>query len=236
MMESEDEELEPPPPRKEDVLFGASHEFPMTNACLNFTMSDYGYREGYRRAGKIIAEYVCKECMDQDLLVFPIVHSYRHYVELTLKHLIGLGLYLIDRQVTPEIKGVLLKSHDLKQLWGNLKPVLYAVGKSVRWKPQRDDVEGLESYINQLHAVDRGSFGFRYSTDTKGAPSLPAMTHLNIYQFASRMERLADYLETIDFGFSMEEDLKNEYATYEAEMQAEFEGEMRSYEPNYDEG
>ena len=39
------------------------------------------------------------------------------------------------------------------------------------------------------------------------------------------MERLADYLETIVFGFSMEEDQKQEYET-----------EMRAYEPNYADG
>lgn len=54
----------------------------MANACLNFTTSDYGYREGYRRAGKILAGHVVK---------------------------------------------------------------------SVGWKPESDDVEGVESYINQLH-------------------------------------------------------------------------------------
>lgn len=65
-----EEDFEPtPPPRKNDALFGAAEEFPMANACLNFTTSDYGYREGYRRAGRLLAEYVCNECKHQDLLV-----------------------------------------------------------------------------------------------------------------------------------------------------------------------
>src|SRR4051794_9293658 len=179
-MTEDDEDL--PPPRKNDVLFGAGKDFPMASACLNFATSDYGYRQGYRRAGKILAEYVCNECRNQDLLVFPIVHNYRHHIELTLKHLIGLGSYLIDQQITPEIKGLLLKSHNLKQLWGTLNPILFAVGKSVSWKPEREDIEGVESYSNQLHAVDKGSFSFRYATDSDGNPSLPGMTHLNIYK------------------------------------------------------
>jgi hypothetical protein len=234
MSDTDEEQL--PPPRKGDVIFGAGEEHSMANACLNYTSSDYGYRQGYRRAGQLLADYVCKECREQDLLVFPIVHNYRHHIELTLKHLVGLGSYLVDHKLTAEIRGLLLRSHDLKQLWGTLKPILFAVGKSVRWKPERADIAGVESYINQLHVVDKGSFSFRYPTDTTGAPSLPGMKYLNIYQFASHMERLAEYLDTIAFGFSIEEDKKGEYAAYEAEMQAEYDAEMRSYEQSYDEG
>ena len=82
----------------------------MANACLNFTTSDYGYREGYRRAGRLLAKYVCNECKHQDLLVYPIVHNYRHHLELMLKHLIGVRLifeqsgdYTRSKEAYPEI-------------------------------------------------------------------------------------------------------------------------------------
>jgi hypothetical protein len=222
MPESE-EDFEPtPPPRKNDVLFGAAEKFPMANACLNYAISDYGYREGYRRAGKLLAEYVCNECKHQDLLVYPIVHNYRHHLELMLKHLIGVGSYLSSRAITPEVKRLILRSHNLDQLWRALKPVLSAAAQAVGWNPDPDDIEGVESYVQQVHAVDKGSFAFRYATDTEGSPSLPGLTHLNIYQFAELMERLAKYLDTIAFGFSMEEDLKSEYETYLWSLQDEY--------------
>ncbi len=66
----------------------------MANACLNIDGSDSGYRHGYWRAPKLLADHVSSSGRDQDLLVYPIVHSYRHHVELTLKHLIVLGSYL----------------------------------------------------------------------------------------------------------------------------------------------
>jgi hypothetical protein len=235
-MSEPEEDRELSPPRKGDVLMRAGDEFPMVNACLNFGISEYAYRQGYRRAAKILAEYVCNECEDQDLLVYPIVHNYRHHVELTLKHLIALGSYLCDRAITPQTRGLLRKSHNLKRLWETLKPILFAAGTAVGWKPENADVEGVESYIQQLSAADERSCSFRYATDTDGNPSLPGMTHLNIYVFANHMEQLAEYLETIAFGFSMEEDLKQEYEAYVAEIKAEFEAEMRSCEPSYDEG
>jgi hypothetical protein len=222
----EDRELSPP--RKGDVLIGQGNEHPMATACLNFSTPEYAYRQGYRRAAKLVAEYVCTQCRDQDLLVYPIVHNYRHHVELTLKHLIALGSYLCDRVVAPQVRVLLRKSHGLEQLWGELKPILYAAGKVASWKPEDVDIDGVESYIHQLSAADRGSYSFRYPTDTKGEPSLPGMAYLNIYVFANHMEQLAEYLDTIAFGFSMEEDLKQEYQTYEAEVQAEFEAEMHS--------
>lgn len=235
MRETEEDREPSPPPRKGDVLIRAGDELPMANACLNLGTSEYAYRQGYRRAAKLLSEYVCNECRDQDLLVYPIVHNYRHHVELTLKHLIAVGSYLSHREITPQIRRLLRRSHSLKQLWGTLKPILLA-DTAVRWQPENADIEGVESYIQQLSAADEGSYCFRYATDTDGNPSLPGMTHLNVYVFANHMEQLAEYLDTVAFGFSMEEDLKQEYEAYEAEMQAEFEAEMRSCEPTYDEG
>jgi|ERR1017187_4671993 hypothetical protein len=222
MPEAEEDPELSPPPRKGDVLFGAGEEFPIANACLNFTTSDYGYREGYRRAGKLLAEYVCNECKDQDLLVYPIVHNYRHHLELMLKHLIGVGAYLSNSEIAPKIKKLALTSHNLKELWRALKPILMGAGQSIGWDPDADAIEGIESYIEQVHAVDKGSFSFRYATDVEGAPSLPGMTYLNIYQFANLMERLADYLDTIAFAFSIEEESKNEYEAY-----------LRSFQDDY---
>jgi len=224
----EDRELSPPP-RKGDVLIRPGDEFPLANACLNFGFSEYAYRQGYWRAAKLLAEHVCNMGRDQDLLVYPLVHNYRHHVELTLKHLLALGSYLSNREITPQIRGLLWRSHSLTQLWGALKPILFEVGAAVGWKPEKADIEGVESYVQQLSAADGGSYSFRYATDTNGNPSLPRMTHLNIYVFASHMEQLAEYLDTIAFGFSMEEDLKQEYEGYQAEMQADFEAEMGSF-------
>ncbi len=79
----------PPPPSKHDVLIRPDRSAWQMNACLNFAHdSDYGYRQGYRRAGFILAEWVNQNGAEQDSLVFPIFHSYRHHVELMLKRLV----------------------------------------------------------------------------------------------------------------------------------------------------
>jgi len=168
MADDFDDELRPlPPPRKQDVLVRSDAERPALNACLNYipgVSRDYGYRLGYRKAAKILADYVCETASEQDGLVFPIVYNYRHHVELVLKRLIHVGSYLVDRELT---KGdeVALGKHRLDLLWNAVRPILFEVCKDAGLsKPDNDDIEGVDSYIRQLNDVDPDSYGFRYAT------------------------------------------------------------------------
>ena len=43
---------------------------------------------GFLQAGDLLVEHVASTQMDQDSLVYPIMFSYRHYLELTLKMVI----------------------------------------------------------------------------------------------------------------------------------------------------
>jgi hypothetical protein len=213
------------PPRKQDVLVRPDAEHPMLNACLNYMHGDsrdYGYRRGYRKAAKILAEYVCETASEQDGLVFPIVHNYRHHVELVLKRLIVVGSYLIDRDLSQGAKKIRFK-HRLDLLWNEAKPILFEVCKSAGWSElDNDDIEGVDSYIRQLHEVDPDSFSFRYATSKKDDPSVPSVRHLNIRVFADHMEQLASYLDSIDSAYMALKDTKDEYET-----------EMRSQEPDW---
>ncbi len=193
----------PRPPSKDDVLIRPERSAWQMNACLNHAQnSDYGYRHGYRRAAFILAEWVNINGVDQDSLVFPIFHSYRHHVELMLKRLIETGCNLLGRGLTTHEMG-LLKRHRLDKLWEAFGPILNEVSKSSHMEPPpKQELEGVESYIKQITDVDPESFSFRYSTSQVGAQSVPDVTHLNLLVFANYMERLCDYLDGID-GFFM---------------------------------
>jgi len=203
-----------PPPRKQDLLIGPDAEHPRLNACLNYmrgSSKDYGYRRGYRKAAKILAEYVYETASEQDGLVFPIVHNYRHHVELVLKRLIVIGSSLIDRNLTEEVEKILVK-HRLDLLWNAVKPTLFEVCKYAGWsEPDNDHIEGVDSYIRQLTEVDPDSYSFRYAASKKGDPLVSGVTHLNIYVFAKHMEQLADYLDCIDSAFMALKDTKDEH-------------------------
>jgi hypothetical protein len=79
-----------------------------------------------------------------------------------------------------------------------------------------DDLEGIDSYILQLHKHDPDGQRFRYSTTKSKArktrlPSLPDLKYINVRDFSVAMEKLADYLDALDMWFGDLVDAKIEY-------------------------
>jgi hypothetical protein len=91
-------------------------------------------------------------------------------------------------------------SHNLWQLWQTFKSIeqteVSKVGDGSTLPPE--DLEGIEAYIRQLHAVDAGPFTFRYPLNKDGSVSVGDIDRINLGRFAQYMERLCDYLEGID--------------------------------------
>ncbi|HXD26398.1 MAG TPA: hypothetical protein VN609_10735 [Propionibacteriaceae bacterium] len=53
------------------------------NACLTHQNGQWiGYVQGYRKATRLIADYVSNTKQDQDFLVWPFVLCGRHHIEL----------------------------------------------------------------------------------------------------------------------------------------------------------
>jgi len=204
-----------PPPRKSDKLFRSDSEW-ITNACVNYTHNpDHLYTNGYRVAARSLAEQVCESQRQQDSLIYPIVYLYRHCIELLLKDVTFTASALLDKELTEqEIKA--LGRHELNKLWEQLRPLLNAVCECVGNAPFPDeDLEGIDSYIQQLHEHDPDGQRFRYTTVKKqkkktsngntpaSEPSLkPDLKLINIRVFANAMETLVDYLDGIEGWFS----------------------------------
>jgi hypothetical protein len=195
------------PPRKADVLFGSGTDWE-ANACVNGVSGPMAYQDGYRRAALHLMEYVCDSGQGQDVLVYPIVYLYRHHVELTLKSIINVDCFLVDYVLTEKEQDTLGR-HDLAKLWGLARPLLNPVckvGGSPALPPE--DLEGIDSYILQLHKHDPDGQRFRYAmTKMNGRtaerfPSLrPELRHINIRDFGTALEKLADYFEWLDMWF-----------------------------------
>lgn len=190
-----------PPPRKSDVLFASGTEW-QANACVNGIDNAMAYQDGYRRAALHLVEYVCDAGQGQDFLVYPIIYLYRHHIELMLKSIINVACFLIDYKLTENDMDT-LRHHDLARLWTLTRPLLNQIcelGGSPALPP--DDLEGIDSYILQLHKHDPDGQRFRYATrKAKRLPSLSQLTHINIRDFGIALEKLADYLDGIDMWF-----------------------------------
>jgi hypothetical protein len=195
-----------PPPRKSDVLFGSGPDW-QAKACINGLDDAMAYQDGYRRAASHLAEHVCGAGREQDFLIYPIIYLYRHHIELTLKSIINVACFLVDYTLTDKDLDTLGR-HDLAKLWKLARPLLNPIcelGGSPAL-PQ-DDLEGIDSYILQLHEHDSDGQRFRYSTTkmkgqkAKRSPSLPNLKYINIREFAIAMEKLANYLDGLDMWF-----------------------------------
>jgi hypothetical protein len=198
-----------PPPRKKDILFRSDPDDIGANASLNFPDSEFLYSKGYRTAAKLLSKQVFESAgTDKNVLVFPILYLYRHYIELLLKRLTEVGAFLADKELSKD-ETISLGRHRLDVLWDNLLPILEAVcdGSDTL---TRDDIEGVHSYVRQMTCVDPEGQGSRYAASKKGEPSMPHLTHTNIRVFADAMERLGDFLERLDSGFVAMQGIKNE--------------------------
>jgi hypothetical protein len=197
------DEVEFPTPKKEDVLFAGDQSIWKMDAILDFRPgNDYTYRQGYRRAGRILAEYVANQG-GVDFLVFPICHGYRHHVELSLKRLISLAATLAGRTLTNTEEKLQNGSHNLVALWETFKGInTEAEARTGIAPPPPEQIEGIEAYVLQLHAVDAGSFSFRYPLAKDGTVNLEGIQRINVGRFSDCMEALCNYLDGWDSYFA----------------------------------
>jgi hypothetical protein len=198
-----DDESEFPTPKKEDVLFAEDNSTWKMDAMLDFRPgNDYTYRQGYRRAGRILTEYVAAHG-EVDFLVFPICHAYRHYVELSLKRLMLLARELAGRALTPAEEKLQNGSHNLQALWNAFTRInAEAEAATGITPPPPQHMDGIEAYITQLHAVDAGSFSFRYPLAKDGTVNLEGIERINAGRFSEYMEALCMYLDGWDSYFA----------------------------------
>jgi hypothetical protein len=168
----------------DDQLFRDDLSDIANNAILNYDFKQFPpYADGYR----IAADVLVKSCIyqmpfgrgDIDVLIYPIVFNYRHYVELRLKEII-IGLkhcHGIDENVK--------LVHDIKILWSELKKLYQEFEED----NNTEDFENAERVIFEFAKIDPRSTAFRYPTQT--------MSKVNIRNFGEVMDRLANFLDCL---------------------------------------
>lgn len=187
------EEVELPWPRPGDKVFTAADDWQM-NACVNWGGGWGLYAIGYKQAGDVLVERVAQDRGEADALVYPIVFSYRQYLELMLKDV------LMEARRYYEIDKPFENDHSLLVHWDPLRELL-----SRRWPERPEELDAVEDNLRQFDAVDRGSFAFRYATSTKGVPSLPEnMRHINLRNLSEVVARIGTFLEACATALSAE--------------------------------
>ncbi len=162
------------------------------NACLNYMHDDSElYITGYKYGGDRLVEFALSNEMEQDVLIYPIVFQYRHYIELRLKKIIKEGRILLEEE------GVFPKHHDIIKLWNIAKPISIKVFED---EDEQLELDHAEHVINEFSQIDPNSMNFRYPTTKKGDKSITGVTHINIRRFSDHMVKLSISLEHIITG------------------------------------
>jgi hypothetical protein len=123
--------------------------------------------------------------MGRDVLVFPIVFLYRHYVELQLKEMAVIASNLADRTAKIPVH------HRLWDLWREVRKAVENLGGF-----SNEDLTRAEAYLKQLAAADPRSESFRYPQTAKGERVPMPVKTLNLGAFRDAMTRLGNFLDS----------------------------------------
>ena len=142
--------------------------------------------DGYRRAADHLVDQALRDYTERDFLVYPIVFSYRHFIELSLK-------YLVDSYGSYVGLEANWKTHELDPLWEAFKSMLEKHGVQSN---SADPV--VEACIAEFAKIDVRSFSFRYPTDTKGRLISFDVDALDLENLRDVMEGVSNYFTGTD--------------------------------------
>jgi hypothetical protein len=170
------------------LVFRASATYPHFNACVGLMHDTLEATcRGYHRLVELGLKHVLEDQRDLDILLPPIVATWRHYVELRLK-LLSLNAAEIEDEI-----GKIDKTHKLAFLWGKARAML------VRLFPHEAHDEALsqvDEHIAELSEIDPTSMTFRYTIGLDRKSLLPRdLTHVGYVEFAEVFESVSATLE-----------------------------------------
>jgi hypothetical protein len=167
-----------PWPVPTDQLFKEDSDW-WHNARLNLGGKGWeSYAAGYKEAADSLARRFIKKWQGNDILTFPMVFLYGHYLELRLKQLIILGQELLEEPIAIEQR--ILESHRLYELWKPCREILEKLGAKGFWpKDAVDELDSVANLIDEFNAKDREAVNFRYPVTKRQKGNQPTLPHLN---------------------------------------------------------
>ena len=190
---------------KSNKTFGNDTNFEF-NACVGqngfVNISDYQF--GYYLAVNIIIDFLKQDTGYIDPLIYPLLFSARHSIELFMKEIIN-HLETINKMINKKIeyKNHIL-FHDISILWDYLKSL------ALFDKRIREPVNQLDEYITDYFDIDLTGETFRYPFDTNNKHHLDDFSVINVLKFEKRFKKMNSIIEYIYFIINR---LKNEYDT-----------------------
>lgn len=183
----------------------------------------YAYILGYYFAAENLT-LIAIESEKLDTLFFPICFNYRHYLELTMKHLIAgaekyanvLAKLGYGEEITKSVVEKIKNEHSLEKL--------------LRWLIERFNKFSIEQFDSKLreviiefHNIDPNGQIFRYPVLTNGSLSLPDQRNYDVENIRFQMEKVNEYFTGMDAWLNENTQMALEILyDFQEEMRAEF--------------
>ncbi len=144
-------------------------------ACVgsNGHIDGVTYASGFFGAAKIILEHIESNGgngAEMDTLVYPVLYSIRHGMELGIKHLMR-SIAVLDGSAF-ETRDIVI--HDLQKLWDTWLGMVPFDRRLIA------QIEMLNEIVTRFHLVDSTGQVFRYDRDTDNKRTLEDKSHVDI--------------------------------------------------------
>ncbi|MCK5320929.1 hypothetical protein KAJ61_06105 [Candidatus Parcubacteria bacterium] len=158
------------------------------NACVGHNGGLLGFcsmGNGYYRSAELLSKHVVSTGFEMDLLIYPIVFSYRHGIELFLK-----GFLVKIRNANDDSTNDFL-NHHLSAKWKEVKQFI----KDNKFDSKDDDeniflTDIIDDVIDDFSKYDPGSFHFRYHISKSGNVNQEDVKLINIKNLKIRMDKV----------------------------------------------
>lgn len=205
-------------PIENDILFksrdGNNFNYATINSQkgINNEHSLFLLIEGYRDAStKLLNDLLNTDdinWMKIDSLIYPIIFSFRHYLELIIKDTIR-NYNLIDNKISPDEIGF-KKEHSILKLWSLLKDrIIKNYDNLDKEAYNQCEIENfsVENMLNEINNIDENSFGFRYPFQTVGNGKninskidfIFSGLKVDLNNLKSSMSKLINYFDGLNF-------------------------------------
>lgn len=192
-------------PKLQNATFRGDHDRSEMNACVgqNGQPGYTDYANGFSVAAAILIEKVIQEKDDKflqynlDELIYPIVFTMRHSVELRLKHTANYLQTLADK-TSREIENFNhAQQHDIAIIFDYISKS--AIRLDERYKFH---IDAIAPFINDIAEIDPTGQTFRYPYDSTGKNKhLEDVSLINIYVLQdgfSKLEKLLSNLHELN--------------------------------------
>ena len=157
----------------------------------------YYFREGYYHAG----EFLARQLLDAPSpfqahpgMVFPMLYVYRHYIEISLKALIGVYVGLSGESVKDGFNPI--KEHSLARLWNEVRRLCEL---AIPASPEGDTTDvDVGRLINEFNQYDSSSQTFRYDKNRRGESVESSLPEVDLNRLMATMEKLKHYFDGSD--------------------------------------